>query len=437
MPRREDDNPLMHSGRRGPSWGKIWGITLCVILGIVVAGSVGIYYFGHNMITRMNYQADEDVRQFETLPEQAMEVSTEVDPAGNVLNESELENLHTLMNQAQTIQRDDDAVMDQSVYNVLIAGVDRDDKSWNGNADSIMLVSLNNDKKRASVISLMRDTYVEIPGHDYNKLNASYAYGGGPLLCDTVEENYRIPVERYAAVDFENLIDIVDALGGIEIDWTENEIEVANGYIKDMCERVLDIPYEEHAILDGPGVHLSDGVQAVAYARNRFVGNSDYTRTQRQRYVIQQMVKKIKSLSSTQLLGFVQKVLPLVTHNLPENEIWSLVWDAPSILKYDIVMDRVPYDGMYSEIDVGGQGMLVPDWNETISQMHRTIYGDGSISGNEDNDMDTSKYELTDEYMEMTGGTGTLFPEGFTGELATERQTEQTGKSESLPKQRP
>jgi LCP family protein required for cell wall assembly len=389
------------------------------------------------MITRMNYQADEDVRQFETLPEQAMEVSTEVDPAGNVLNESELENLHTLMNQAQTIQRDDDAVMDQSVYNVLIAGVDRDDKSWNGNADSIMLVSLNNDKKRASVISLMRDTYVEIPGHDYNKLNASYAYGGGPLLCDTVEENYRIPVERYAAVDFENLIDIVDALGGIEIDWTENEIEVANGYIKDMCERVLDIPYEEHAILDGPGVHLSDGVQAVAYARNRFVGNSDYTRTQRQRYVIQQMVKKIKSLSSTQLLGFVQKVLPLVTHNLPENEIWSLVWDAPSILKYDIVMDRVPYDGMYSEIDVGGQGMLVPDWNETISQMHRTIYGDGSISGNEDNDMDTSKYELTDEYMEMTGGTGTLFPEGFTGELATERQTEQTGKSESLPKQRP
>ena len=437
MPRREDDNPLMHSGRRGPSWGKIWGITLCVILGIVVAGSVGIYYFGHNMITRMNYQADEDVRQFETLPEQAMEVSTEVDPAGNVLNESELENLHTLMNQAQTIQRDDDAVMDQSVYNVLIAGVDRDDKSWNGNADSIMLVSLNNDKKRASVISLMRDTYVEIPGHDYNKLNASYAYGGGPLLCDTVEENYRISVDRYAAVDFENLVDIIDALGGIELNWTATEIEVANGYIKDMCERVLNIPYEDHAIMDGPGVHLSDGVQAVAYARNRFVGNSDYTRTQRQRYVIQQMVKKIKSLSSTQLRGFVQKVLPLVTHNLPENEIWSLVWDAPSILKYDIVMDRVPYDGMYSEIDVGGQGMLVPDWNETISQMHRTIYGDGSISGNEDNDMDTSKYELTDEYMEMTGGTGTLFPEGFTGELATERQTEQTGKSESLPKQRP
>ena len=430
MSRKKDDNPLIPSGPKGPSWGKIWGITLCVILGIVVAGSAGIYYFGHNMISRMNYQADEDVKQFETLPAQAIEASTEAGPSGNVLNESELENLHTLMNQAQKMDGDE-VIMDQSVYNVMIAGVDRDDKSWNGNADSMMLVSLNNDKKRVSIISLMRDTYVEIPGHDYNKLNSAYAYGGGPLLCDTVEENYRVPVERYAAVDFENLVDIVDALGGVELEWTANEIEVANGYIKDMCERVFKIPYEDHVILEGPGMHLSDGVQAVAYARNRFVGNSDYTRTQRQRYVIQQMVAKIKTLSSTQLLGFVQKVLPLVTHNLPENEIWSLVWDAPSILKYNLVMDRVPYDGQYSEIDVAGQGMLVPDWPATITQMHRTIYGDGTISKNEDNDMDTSKYELTDEYMEMTGGTGTLFPEGFTGERAREKQSEK--QSEKKP----
>lgn len=421
MSRRRDDNPLVQSGGRSPSWGKICGITLCVILGIVAAGSAGIYYFGHSMITKMNYQADEDVQQYETLPEEAFRAETEKEPSGAVLNESELVSLHASMNQAQTDQGSD-VIMDQSVYNVVLAGVDRDDKSWNGNADSIMLVSLNNDKKRASVISLMRDTYVEIPGHDYNKLNSSYAYGGGPLLCDTIEENYRVPVERYAAVDFENLVEIVDALGGVELEWTANEIEVANGYIKDMCERVFDITYEDHAIMEGPGLILSDGVQAVAYARNRFVGNSDYTRTQRQRYVIQQMIEKIKTLSSTQLLSFVQKVLPLVTHNLPEDEIWSLVWDAPAILKYDIVMDRVPYDGMYDEIDVDGQGMLVPHWDKTIMQMHQTIYGDGSISNNEDNDMSNMDYELTDEYMELTGGTGTLFPEGYIGEKAQETE---------------
>ncbi len=421
MSRRVDDNPLMQSGRRSPKWGKVFGITLCVILAVVAAGSAGIYYFGHSLIGKMNYKADEDVQQYETLPEEALAAETEAERSGVVLNESELSSLHASMNQAQTDQGSD-VIMDQSVYNIVLAGVDRDDKTWNGNADSVMLVSLNNDKKRASVISLMRDTYVEIPGHDYNKLNASYAYGGGPLLCDTIEENFRIPVERYAAVDFENLVDIVDALGGVELEWTANEIEVANGYIKDMCERVLDIAYEDHAIMDEPGLLLSDGVQAVAYARNRFVGNSDYTRTQRQRYVIQQMIEKIKTLSSTQLLSFVQEVLPLVTHNLPEDEIWSLVWDAPAILKYDIVMDRVPYDGQYDEIEVDGQGMLVPHWDTTIMQMHQTIYGDGSISKNEDNDMSNMDYELTDEYMELTGGTGTLFPEGYIGEKAQETE---------------
>ena len=114
-----------------------------------------------------------------------LERSTEAE-GGTSLNESELENLHLQMNQIQT-DTGDDVIMNQSVYNVVLAGVDRTDKSWNGNSDSVMLVSLNNDKKRVSVISLMRDTYVEIPGHDYNKLNAvRYCRGelqdhGGPL----------------------------------------------------------------------------------------------------------------------------------------------------------------------------------------------------------------------------------------------------------------
>ncbi len=419
MPRGTDNNPLLGAGGHGPRWGRVLGVTVCIVLAIVAAGYGGIFYFGHSLINKTHFQADEDVIQYETLPEEALDRETEAE-AGTVLNESELADLHSEMNQVQSAQ-EEDVIMNQSVYNVILAGVDRTDKTWNGNSDSVMLVSLNNDQKRVSVISLMRDTYVEIPGHDYDKLNASYAYGGGPLLCRTVSENYRISVNRYASVDFENLVDIIDALGGIELEWTATEIEVANGYIKDMCERVLDIPYEEHAIMEDPGVILSDGVQAVAYARNRFVGNSDYSRTQRQRYVIQQMVEKVKTLSSSALIKFVMKVLPLVTHNIPENEIWNLVGDTPAILKYDFVQDRVPYDGLYEIIDIDGQGMLVPDWTATIAQMHQTIYGDGSISSNADNNSETERDDqLTDEYMELTGGTGTLFPMGYIGEKETE-----------------
>ena len=144
MPRREDDNPLMLSRGKGPSWGKICGATLCIILGIVVAGCAGIYYFGHSLIRSTHFQADEDVMQFETLPEEALDRETEAE-AGTILNESELENLHVQMNQIQT-DAGDDVIMNQSVYNVVLAGVDRTDKSWNGNSDSVMLISLNNEK---------------------------------------------------------------------------------------------------------------------------------------------------------------------------------------------------------------------------------------------------------------------------------------------------
>ena len=416
MSRNENGNPLM-TEPRGPRWGRILGIVLVVLLAMVVLGGVGIYFYGHSLIGRANFVSDDQVKQLETLPAEAYEEkTTEQDGLkGASLNQSELGNIQKKMNQENSKV---DTIMDSDVYNVLLCGVDRRDKTWNGNSDSMMLVSLNNEKKRVSVISLMRDTYVAIPGHDYEKLNAAYAYGGGPLLLETVRNNYKIDVTRYAAVDFMDMVDVIDDMGGVELTWTDQEVEVANGYMIDMCQNVLNIPYEEH-LLPGGGTYNCDGVQAVAYSRNRFVGNSDYTRTQRQRYVVSQMVEKLKSMSATDMMAFVTKVLPLITHNIPETEIWNLVNDAPQLLKYDYVQDRVPYDGLYDTIDVDGQGMLVPDWDDTISQMQRTIYGDGSISKNEDNQKSnvgsdkSGETEFTDEYLQLTGGTGTLFKDGY------------------------
>lgn len=413
MSKKGVDNPRMTSPS-GPRWGKVLGIVLIILLAVVAAGGAGIYFYGHTLIERANYVSDEDVQQVETLPEEAYEEGTEAEAVGPALNESELKNVHLQMDKENSAV---DTIMNSDVYNVLLCGVDRRDKTWNGNSDSMMLVSLNNEKKRVSVISLMRDTYVAIPGHDYSKLNAAYAYGGGPLLLETVRNNYKIDVNRYGAVDFMDMVDVIDDMGGVELTWTDQEVEVANGYMIDMCQNVLNIPYEEH-ILPGAGTYNCDGVQAVAYSRNRFVGNSDYTRTQRQRYVISQMVEKLKSMSAAEMVTFVTKALPLVTHNIPENEIWDLVSDAPQLLEYDYIQDRVPYDGLYEIIDVDGQGMLVPDWDDTIAQMQETIYGDGTISRNEDNDPDKdTETEFTDEYMQLTGGTGTLFKDGYpTGE---------------------
>ena len=270
-----------------------------------------------------------------------------------------------------------------------------------------MLVSINFKKERISIISIMRDTYVDIPEVGYNKLNNAYAMGGGNLLCATVTDNFNIDVSRYAAVDFENMIDIIDALGGVDIEWTDAEIEVANGYIRDMCD-TLGVDAWDHLLPLGGNWHC-DGIQAVAYARNRFVGNSDYARTERQRYVIGQIVKEVQKMNVAQLMSFARKVLPLITHNIKEADIWELLTKAPAILNYTFVKDRVPYDGLYSTINVDNEDMMSPDWEQTILQMHQTIYGDGSVSGNDDNDeanRTAKNKEFTDEFNAMTGNTG-------------------------------
>ena len=395
MSRRYDDNPLMNNNyndSRGPSWKKVLGISLSVILGIVAVGGGVIYYVGHNLISLSNYVADEEVKVVEELPEEAQgETLASEERQGVVLDEEQLNSLHEQMSNLSAVETKED----ENVYNLLLVGVDRRDKSWNGNSDSMMLVSINHTAKRVSVVSLMRDTYVDIAGVGYAKLNAAYAYGGGPLLTSTITDTYKVDVSRYAAVDFENMIEIVDALGGIDLEMTDAEVNVANGYMLDMCNTLGMNGYDY--ILPGGGVYHCNGVQAVAYARNRYVGNSDYARTERQRYVISQMIAEVKRMDVAQLTQFVKDVLPLVTHNVEEEEIWDMVTKAPEILQYDFVQDRIPYDNMYEVIYVNGQDMLVPQWETTIEKLHETIYGDGSISDNSDNDKQ-NRVKSDDEY---------------------------------------
>ena len=391
MSRRYDDNPLMNENNQGPSWKKVLGISLSIILAIVAIGVVVIYNIGHDLITRSNYKSDDEVKVVNELPQEAQETVSTEEKKGVVLNEEELNDIHEQMNNMNEVE----AVSDDSVYNLLLVGVDRRDKTWNGNSDSMMLVSINHAAKRVSVVSLMRDTYVDIAGIGYSKLNAAYAYGGGPLLTSTITDTYKVDVSRYAAVDFENMIEIIDALGGVDLEMTDAEVNVANGYMLDMCDTLGLNGYDY--ILPGGGVYHCNGVQAVAYARNRYVGNSDYARTERQRYVISQIVAEIKRMDVMQITQFVKDVLPLVTHNIAESEIWDLVAKAPEIFKYDFVQDRIPYDNMYDVIYVKGQDMLVPQWETTIEKLHETIYGDGTVSDNYDNDKD-NRVEASDEY---------------------------------------
>ena len=384
MPRNRDDhsNPMngrngynneMKPKKSGMNVKKVFAISFCIVLGIVCISGGVVYKLGTDLYSSITYVADEDVQVVEPLPEEKMEetLSTE-ERTGVAVSADELDSIHNLMSSLS----DRETVSDDDIYNVLLVGVDRQEKPWNGNSDAMMLVSVNKKQNKVSIVSLMRDTYVDIEGVGYAKLNAAYAYGAGPLLCQTVTDTYKVKVDRYAAVDFWALVDIIDIIGGVSLQITAKEAEVANGYIRDMCERQLNIDPSGHYLPSEGGLVYCDGVQAVAYARNRYVGNSDFQRTERQRYVIQQLMEEVKQMSIAQMTEKMQAILEHVTMNIPETEIWSMLGEVPDILEYEFEMSRVPYDNMYSTIYVKGQDMLVPDWDATIEKLHNTIYGE-------------------------------------------------------------
>ena len=348
---------------------KIVFIVLAVILVLFIAVGVAAYALTHGFYKKTNYLSNEDAMNNYTVPEEEVDEVAPEEAQGEVLTpeqEAELEQKIAEFSEAEPITNDGD------VYNVLLIGVDRRDTSWAGNSDSMILMSLNYEKEQISMISLMRDTYVDIPGIGMRKLNAAHANGAGPLLLETVTKNYKIQVDRYGSVDFNSMIDIIDKVGGVELTLSKDEVRVANNYVTEMCGlKNLD---PESYYFANEGTKNCSGIQAVAYARIRYVGHADYQRTERQRTVLTKIMEKMKNMSITELYSFAEDILPLVTHNIPEDEMWGLLAKAPSLFQYNLVKDRIPYDGMYKVIYVKRQDMLVPDWEATIAKLKETLY---------------------------------------------------------------
>ena len=127
--------------------------------------------------------------------------------------------------------QEQDALRQDGVTNILLIGNDSRENGEDGRSDAMILLSISTKTKTIQMISLLRDTYVEIPGHDGNRLNAAYAFGGPKLLMETIEENFQIPVSHYVLVNFEAFANLVDAVGGVDLELTSEEVEYVNGYL--------------------------------------------------------------------------------------------------------------------------------------------------------------------------------------------------------------
>ena len=252
----------------------------------------------------------------------------------------------------------------KEVYNVLLIGSDRRNDSWNGNSDVMIVMSVNAGSKKLSLTSFMRDLYADIPGYGVHKLNYAYAAGGAKTLMATLEDNYELPIDNYAVVDFETMAKVVDLVGGVEIEVSDAECKVLNDYLTSMNAADDYLP--------GGGSYVLNGNQAVAYMRIRYVGNNDYERTQRQRDVLGVIFASMQKLDAEQLTKLVDEILPNVENDITPVDMIRLMALLPDIGDYELSESRIPYDGLFTSQNE----MLVPDFAQTKERLHEELYGE-------------------------------------------------------------
>ena len=233
------------------------------------------------------------------------------------------------------------------VVNILLIGQDRRDSSSRGRSDSMILCSFDRTNKTITLTSFMRDLYVKIPGYQDNRLNTVYPIGGMKLLNDTLLENFGVEVDANIEVDFNGFEEIVDAIGGVDIEMTRAEVAHLAEY------------YDYHHLV--PGINHLSGEEALAYSRIRYI-DSDFQRTGRQRAVLNALVENIREANLVELLSLVETALPLIKTDMTDSQIVGYVLDFfPMLSDCEIISQRVPADNGFEEATIRGMAVIIAD----------------------------------------------------------------------------
>ena len=293
-----------------------------------------------------------------------------------------------------------EGVIDKNIINVALFGIDSRDTngktSFKGNSDSIMILSINTKTKKVKIISLMRDTLVPIErdtGLTYNKINCAYSWGGPELAIKTLNQNFGLDISEYATVNFYGMSDIIDAVGGIDVNLTKDEVTSRgknnhgiNDMIQEICQYEKLKPNDYYVTVWGEQ-HLN-GIQAVAYARIRYCTNiwgtsNDYGRTDRQRYVMEQLFNKAKSMSKSQSVKLAKALIPCTETSLSYTEImniaFSVMFSSPTFEQYRIPQNT-PEMNFLMPSPSGSFGSVVYfDLNYASKVINAIIYDDMTI----------------------------------------------------------
>ena len=339
------------SGRRGI---KVFGIIVLILVIILVLIVGSIFFFVNSKLSKI---------QQVNIDESDLGVSSQVE-----------ENL-------------------SEYRNIALFGIDsRDSSLGKGNrSDCIIIASINNKTKEVKLISVYRDTYVNIEGHGLDKITHAYSYGEAPLALKTLNENFDLNITEFVTVNFDAVAEAVNALGGITINVEPEEVNYINQYINETSE-VTGLDTEK---VTTSGSQTLDGVQAVAYARIRYTEGGDYKRTERMRTVVEAMVNKFKTKSISEMNQIIDQILPEVYTNITAGDIFSLL---PSVASFNVT-DSIgwPYETKGITLD---RWYGVPVTLESnVKQLHQEAFGETDY-----NPSDKVK-EISNQIIEKTGYT--------------------------------
>lgn len=342
---------MNNNKKQAPSSKRIALTVLCVVLGLLLVLMLGVTAYAEYLLGKVNY-----VDNSETLPSlsadelQAIQNETEaLDPdfTGPVLNEDDV-----VFDDADVNIGGDD---DNNIVNILLIGQDTR-TGVRSRSDSMILCTFNKSQNTLTLTSFMRDLYVAIPGYNKDRINAAYAYGGMPLLDETLEKNFGIHVDGNVEVDFTQFEQIIDLLGGVDMELTSGEVYFITRGVPGSSVKV--------------GMNHLNGAEALMHARNRNNIDGDFSRTNRQRALLSALVEKYKNSKITEMVSLLDDILPMVTTDMTKKDITGYVMELfPLIADCEIVTQHIPVDDGYQNAVIGGMQVLVPDMTKNIQAL--------------------------------------------------------------------
>ncbi len=283
----------------------------------------------------------------------------------------------------------------EGIKNILLCAEENQLGGKRGRTDVVMIATIDNNQGTLKLTSIMRDTYVQIPGFKDNRINTAYRTGDIPLLEETVSENFNIHLDGYVKVDFDSFTNVIDALGGVEVTLTADEAEWLNesNHILDPESRNLTA-----------GTHLLNGSQALGYSRIRKVPTaegigSDFGRVWRQKHILMQVFSKYKSMSLLDILGKAPDILQLVQTDYSRTEVLSLIKTVMDMDTDVIETLSIPVKNSYEPKEIRNMDVLVLDMKQNNDALNEFIYGNSStetasdINGNNANMVKNGSYE--------------------------------------------